>query len=156
MTNDSQTEIQLRIDAVRTIEFNVRQFSNDETSNEGEASFEITFGLQPLNITTGILPVIVSIKYRLEGTTNPIASVSIACNFHIKNLDNLKKDDKYFMPRDLFEFLVKETYATARGALVIQSAGTVIEDFVLPLMEPSDFNITKGIMFELESQSVEQ
>ncbi|HLV41163.1 MAG TPA: hypothetical protein VKY37_02700 [Brumimicrobium sp.] len=60
--------------------------------------------------------------------------------YHVENLDSLAKeeDNKLIVNGGLSSSLASITYSTSRGILMTRFQGTVLRNFILPVINPND------------------
>lgn len=145
---ESDSKIRIRMVEVKTLEFCVHQVPDTSDRDDIEISFNIRVSFSNLNPQTGVLTVIVSVQYLIEPISKKLGSVAIACDFKIEGHEKLKKEGKYSVPSELYRYIAQNAYSTARGAIAIKGADTIIGSFILPIMGEGDFQSESGFSVE--------
>lgn len=82
-----------------------------------------------------------SVSVNSKKDNKKIASVSIACLFEIANFDNLVLSDQneLALPQSLSNLLNTVVIGTLRGIMYSEFRGTLLDDAILPVLDPRRF-----------------
>jgi hypothetical protein len=130
--------VAVRYVSVSTSLCNVRELSEEHPPPSDELAFEIQAEVRYEGKGFEIVLIIMGISIKDPSQEEPIAKIIARHLFHIQNMELLKKDGKYHIPRDLIARLMDTVYSTTRGLLLARSAGTSVGTLVLPMYDPME------------------
>ena len=68
-----------------------------------------------------------------------VGSIRTLTSYHLSNLDKIKKnDEEYLLPKGIAVTLLSIALSTTRGAFAAKSEGSILADYVMPLINPED------------------
>ena len=139
----SNMEIQLRLIKVQEIGFFMDTAKLSSITSTDPELFNIEIGLQVLpDLTKDILDLQLIVRYLLHEDSKNIKVVELQTSnlFKIFNLSNvLSITDKELADKNnVIPTLVGIALGTLRGILVVKTAGTILNEYSIPSVSPTD------------------
>lgn len=144
----SNMEIQLRLIKVQETGFFMDTAKLSSITSTDPELFNIEIGLQVLpDLTKDLLDLQLIVRYLLHEDSENIKVVELQTSnlFKIFNLSNvLSITDKELTDKNnVIPTLVGIALGTLRGILVVKAAGTILNEYPIPIVNPTD--LCKGI-----------
>lgn len=144
----SSMEIQLRLIKVQETGFFMDTAKLSSITNTDPELFNIEIGLQVLpDLTKDLLDLQLIVRYLLHEDSKNVKVVELQTSniFKIFNLSNvLTITDKELTDKNnVIPTLVGIALGTLRGILVVKAAGTILNEYPIPIVNPTD--LCKGI-----------
>lgn len=144
----SSMEIQLRLIKVQETGFFMDTAKLSSITNTDPELFNIEIGLQVLpDLTKDLLDLQLIVRYLLHEDSKNVKVVELQTSniFKIFNLSNvLSITDKELTDKNnVIPTLVGIALGTLRGILVVKAAGTILNEYPIPIVNPTD--LCKGI-----------
>lgn len=130
-------DIYFRLNRVRTERFEYTPAPNDGTGKV-TLDFSTTVRYRANNDTKEIQALCTIVGFESESKVQ-FFTISVSLAFGIQNYEELGIDENFLLPDDLGLTLSSVAFSTVRGILVEKLSGTVIRDFVLPVINPDEF-----------------
>lgn len=108
-----------------------------EKSKNGHFEFEITVSADKSKKTISI-KLAVKLKISTESDSYEACQIETESTFKIRKFSHLFKDDSVKLPKDFLITLASIHYSTTRGALIAKGAGSIVDRFVMPVVNPKD------------------
>lgn len=150
METPQKTEIQLRLLKVQETGYLINSGVLDTISKIDASKIAIEFGVRlDFKQEREQLVLHLSIKYAypIENKMKSIVELTTANHFEIKGLKDIieVKDNKFKDSKGILPTLLGVAIGTIRGILVVKTSGTILTDFPLPIMNPTELclNIKK-------------
>ncbi|MFV8271558.1 hypothetical protein ACNQGP_16705 [Flavobacterium sp. GT2N3] len=121
-------------------------FENEKVAGHTfNVDFELGFNLED-KLVKADFSVHVETKSDEDTTEEAVGNFSFVYVFYVDNIEELttlKKDETITIHPALGNALASITYSTSRGILMTRFQGTVLSDFILPVINPNDL-LEKG------------
>lgn len=108
-----------------------------EKSKNGHFEFETTLSADKAQNKISIKLAVV-LKISKESDSYEACQIETESTFKIRKFSQLFKDDSVKLPKDFLITLASIHYSTTRGALITKGAGSIIDRFVMPVVNPKD------------------
>lgn len=129
--------IDIKIKDISLLSYKLSNLVFTNISEQDKVSFKVDVGYS-FNVDEELIHVICNVQ--AIHNENEIASMETGVTFEIKELRQFLKDDKTIdVPNEVLHTINSITYSTTRGVWYSTMKGSVIEKFVLPLIDPSTF-----------------
>ena len=141
---EEQIQIQLKLKKVLETGYFFDSALLSSFINLDLLKINIEFGFKiDVDISTNlfILHVLVRYQYPKENELEKILELTSSNYFEIENLDNLiemSNDEGIKDKANILPTLLGFSISTLRGILVVKTAGTVLADYPLPIVNPTD------------------
>lgn len=150
METPQKTEIQLRLLKVQETGYLINSGVLDTISKIDASKIAIEFGVRlDFKKERDQLVLHLSIKYAypIENKMKSVVELTTANHFEIKGLKEIieVKEDEFKDSKGILPTLLGVAIGTIRGILVVKTSGTILTDFPLPIMNPTELclNIKK-------------
>jgi hypothetical protein len=144
----SNMEIQLRLIKVQETGFFMDTAKLSSITNKNPELFNIEIGLQVLpDLSKDLLDLELIVRYLLreDSVNNKVVELQTSNLFEIHNLSNVLSitDTELTDKNNVIPTLVGIALGTLRGILVVKGAGTILNEYPIPIVNPTD--LCKGI-----------
>ncbi len=146
MSDNKEIKIEFRLDKVVETGF-LMNLEALETKDVLPDAIKVEFGFKidiQENDDVLVLHLLAKYSYPREGIDTKILEITSANHFSVKNLADLieVKEGSFTDKAGLLPPLLGICIGTIRGMMVVKTMGTVLADFPLPIVNPTD--ILKG------------
>lgn len=136
---DNRTSVELRLLKIQETSFFIDSTELSSIENVIDKNFNIEFGLRvEFNIETNNFVLHFMVKYIHGGIK--ILELITANHFEINNLKELivLEDKKFKDTKGIMPMLVNIAIGTIRGILIVKTAGNILSDFPLPIVNSQE------------------
>ncbi|MBI3137904.1 MAG: hypothetical protein HYZ15_04900 [Sphingobacteriales bacterium] len=119
-------------------------------SYQFEVGFEMSFNLEE-KLVRSDLQLKIEVKNKDENLTEKASGYfELLYLYKVDNLNDLvekrPEDETLLINAHLANAVASTSYSTARGVLLTRFQGTMLSDFILPVMDPNKLVETKGLL----------
>jgi hypothetical protein len=138
--NKPNIDVSLQIIAIETLDFSLFPFDNKLLPLN---TFHFNINLeQQFMLDKNLVFVIPKVDIMHENNETKLGTIKINCIFNIKELSEFcdSKTKKITLPEPLVRTLNSITISTCRGVMASQFKGTILNNAILPLVDPQNFS----------------
>ncbi|MDD2200264.1 MAG: hypothetical protein PHE08_11115 [Bacteroidales bacterium] len=138
--NKTNIDISLQIIAIETLDFSLFPFDNKLMPLN---TFHFNINLeQQFVLDKNLVFVIPKVDIMHENNETKLGTIKIKCIFNIKELSEFcdSKTKKVTLPEPVVSTLNSISISTCRGVMASQFKGTILNNAILPLIDPKLFS----------------
>jgi len=142
-SKDTQVQINIQIIAVETIEFSLNPI-DDNSKSHLKYNYNIQVK-QAFDIDKNLVLVIPHIDIMHEDKETKLGSITVNCVFKFDELSNYcdAKTKAVSLPEVIYNTFNSIAISTCRGVMASQFKGTLLQNAILPIINPNSFSDNK-------------
>jgi len=135
-------EVEMQLQAIELLNSSLQLPTNPNATTK---NFIFNISIESrADVSKKLISVFVHVDIRNDDQTLVLGSLTVSCIFVIGNISEIIKieaDGKLDIPKPLIETLNSISISTTRGVIFSTFKGTFLHGAVLPIIDPSQFNV---------------